>query len=232
MLSEEITAARPLRTASTAAGSATSPVASFGPQPTVYIVDSDAGLRQSLMLLLGMRGYRTQGLSHGDELLAALRADSRGCAIIDMKLDGLDGMQLMARMRERDVKLPVLFLSSQADVATARAALKGGAFDYLPKPVDNERLAEVVAAAVAEDRRRWESALQAARLRQRLARLTQRERQVMQHVVAGLHNREIAVELGISPRTVEVYKARMMDKLDVQRVADLVRLAVRTEAAA
>ncbi len=229
MLSEEVLTSRPLRPLT---ATSSSPASALGPQPTVYIVDTDAGLRQSLMLLLGMRGYRTQSVGSADELLAVARADARGCAIIDMRLDGVDGMQLMAKLRERDVKIPVVFVSSQADVATARAALKGGAFDYLPKPIDNDRLAEVVAAAVAEDRRRWEGALQAARLRQRLARLTQRERQVMQHVVAGLHNREIAVELGISPRTVEVYKARMMDKLDVQRVADLVRLAVRTEVSA
>jgi two-component system, LuxR family, response regulator FixJ len=229
MLSEEITGIRPMRPTSQSSSSTTA--TAFGPQPTVFIVDADAGLRQSMMLLLGMRGYRTQGLASGDELLAAVRPDSRGCVIIDTKLDSADGMQVMARLRDKEIKLPVLFVSSQADVQSARAALKGGAFDYLPKPIDSDRLTEVIAAAVADDRRRWEGALQAARLRQRLARLTQRERQVMQHVVAGLHNREIAVELGISPRTVEVYKARMMDKLDVQRVADLVRLAVRTEAA-
>jgi two-component system, LuxR family, response regulator FixJ len=229
MLSEEITGTRPMRPTSQSSSSTTA--TAFGPQPTVFIVDADAGLRQSMMLLLGMRGYRTQGLASGDELLAAIRPDSRGCVIIDTKLDSADGMQVMARLRDKEIKLPVLFVSSQADVQSARAALKGGAFDYLPKPIDSDRLTEVIAAAVADDRRRWEGALQAARLRQRLARLTQRERQVMQHVVAGLHNREIAVELGISPRTVEVYKARMMDKLDVQRVADLVRLAVRTEAA-
>lgn len=229
MLSEDLLAPRPARTLS---GSSASSATAFGPQPTVFIVDPDASLRQSLMLLLGMRGYRTQGLAQADELVSAVRADSRGCAIVDVRGDGSDGMHLLAKLRERDIKLPVLFVSSEADVAAARAALKGGAFDYLPKPFDNERLVEAVAVAVAEDRRRWEGALQSARLRQRLARLTQRERQVMQHVVAGLHNREIAVELGISPRTVEVYKARMMDKLDVQRVADLVRLAVRTEAGA
>jgi two-component system, LuxR family, response regulator FixJ len=227
MLSEEITGTRPMRPTSQ---SSSTTATAFGPQPTVFIVDADAGLRQSMMLLLGMRGYRTQGLASGDELLAAVRPDSRGCVIIDTKLDSADGMQVMARLRDKEIKLPVLFVSSQADVQSARAALKGGAFDYLPKPIDSDRLTEVIAAAVADDRRRWEGALQVARLRQRLARLTQRERQVMQHVVAGLHNREIAVELGISPRTVEVYKARMMDKLDVQRVADLVRLAVRTEA--
>jgi RNA polymerase sigma factor (sigma-70 family) len=229
MLSDEI-ATRPVRSQSTFSSPAAT---TLGAQPTVFIVDNDAGLRQSLMLWLGMRGYRTLGLARGEELLAAVRPDSRGCAIVDMQLDdGFDGLQLMQRLRERDIKLPVLFVAGHADVATARAALKGGAFDYIPKPIDNERLAELVAAAVGEDRRRWETALQATRPRQRLDRLTQRERQVMQHVVAGLHNREIAVELGISPRTVEVYTARMMDKLDVQRVADLVRLAVRTEATA
>jgi RNA polymerase sigma factor (sigma-70 family) len=129
-------------------------------------------------------------------------------------------------MRDKGVKLPVLFVTGHGDVATARTALKAGAFDFIEKPFDNDRLAELVGSAVAEDRSRWEDANQAARLQQRLDRLTQRERQVMEHVVAGLHNREIAQELGISPRTVEVYKARMMDKLDVQRVADLVKLAV------
>lgn len=198
----------------------------LGTTPTVYIVDDDADIRQSLMLWLGMRGYRTQGFADGEAFLAALRPDARGCAIVDVRLQDIDGLQLHTQMRERGVKLPVLFVTGHGDVATARAALKAGAFDFIEKPFDNERLAELVANAVNDDRARWEDANQAARLQQRLDRLTQRERQVMEHVVAGLHNREIAQELGISPRTVEVYKARMMDKLDVQRVADLVKLAV------
>lgn len=194
--------------------------------PTVYIVDDDNDIRQSLMLWLGMRGYRTQGFADGEEFLAALKPEARGCAIVDVRLKDSDGLELHSRMREKGVKLPVLFVTGHGDVATARTALKAGAFDFIEKPFDNERLAELVGNAVAEDRSRWEDANQAARLQQRLDRLTQRERQVMEHVVAGLHNREIAQELGISPRTVEVYKARMMDKLDVQRVADLVKLAV------
>lgn len=209
-------------------GTATNGAPSVGTTPTVYIIDDDPDIRQSLMLWLGMRGYRTAGFGDGQEFLAALRPDARGCAIVDVRLKDTDGLQLHTKMRERGIKLPVLFVTGHGDVATARAALKAGAFDFVEKPFDNERLAELVASAVSDDRARWEDANQTARLQQRLDRLTQRERQVMEHVVAGLHNREIAQELGISPRTVEVYKARMMDKLDVQRVADLVKLAVRS----
>lgn len=216
----------------TSSRSATSTTPSFlglSHSPIVHIVDDDPSVRQSLMLWLGMRGHRTQGYNDGEQFLAAVRADSRGCAIIDVRLGGSDGLELQTQMRAMGVRLPVLFVTGYGDVATARAALKAGAFDFVEKPFDNERLAELVAAAISEDRAYWETETQAARLRQRLDRLTQRERQVMEHVVAGLHNREIALELGISPRTVEVYKARMMDKLDVQRVADLVKLAVKSE---
>jgi len=125
--------------------------------------------------------------------------------------------------------MPLLFLTGHGDVPTARAALKAGAFDFLEKPVDNDRLIELVAAALAKDEQRWQSTLQIERLQERMARLTARERQVMQHVVAGRHNREIALEMGISARTVEVYKARLMDKLDVRRMADLIRLVLKSE---
>jgi FixJ family two-component response regulator len=139
----------------------------------------------------------------------------------------MNGLQLQARMAEGGIALPVLFLTGFGDVPTARAALKAGAFDFLEKPVDNDRLVELVEAAIRSDERRWEAERQAQRLQERLDRLTPRERAVMEQVVAGRHNREIAADMGISARTVEVYKARLMDKLDVRRVADLVRFAIR-----
>ncbi|MFN9030861.1 MAG: response regulator transcription factor [Betaproteobacteria bacterium] len=156
--------------------------------PIVYIVDVDNDIRQSLMLWLGMRGYRTQELANDEEFLHALKPDVRGCTISHVRLQDTDGLQLHAKMRESGIKLPVLFITGRGDVATARTALQAGAFDFIEKPFYNERLAELVAHAVAEDRSRWDDANQAARLQQRLERLTQRERQVMDHVVAGLHN--------------------------------------------
>jgi RNA polymerase sigma factor (sigma-70 family) len=146
--------------------------------------------------------------------------------LIDLRLEGIDGLQLQARLSERQITMPVIFVTAHGDVGTARDALKAGAFDFIEKPVDNDRLLALVGVAISRDAEAAQKQAQTAQLASRLQRLTQRERQVMDHVVAGKHNREIAAELGISPRTVEVYKARLMDKLDVRRVADLVKLAL------
>ena len=198
-------------------------------RPVVYIVDDDPAVRRSLSLWLGFRSLATKNFDAAEPFLAQIDANCQGCAIVDVRLGGMDGLQLQKQLAARDIHMPLLFLTGHGDVPTARAALKAGAFDFLEKPVDNDRLIELVAAALAKDEQRWQSSMQIERLQERMARLTVRERQVMQHVVAGRHNREIALEMGISARTVEVYKARLMDKLDVRRIADLIRLALKSE---
>lgn len=194
--------------------------------PAAYIVDDDNGVRDSLTLWLGMRGIRSLAFESAESFLAAVQPDWRGCVLIDLQLAGINGLQLQAKLSERQIVMPVIFVTGHGDVATARDALKAGAFDFIEKPVDNDRLLQLVGAAISSDAAAANRQAHAAQLSGRLQRLTQRERQVMQQVVAGRHNREIAAELGISPRTVEVYKARLMDKLDVRRVADLVKLAL------
>ena len=201
-------------------------------RPVVYIVDDDPAVRRSLSLWLGFRSLATRNFDSAEPFLAQIDSSCQGCAIVDVRLGGMDGLQLQKQLTARHIHLPLLFLTGHGDVATARAALKAGAFDFLEKPVDNDRLIELVAAALQKDEQRWQSAMQIERLRERMARLTAREREVMQHVVAGRHNREIALEMGISARTVEVYKARLMDKLDVRRIADLIRLALKSEPSA
>jgi len=200
------------------------------PGPTAYIVDDDRGIRDSLTLWLGMRGIRCLAYESAESFLASVQPDWRGCVLIDLQLEGIDGLQLQARLAERSVTMQVIFVTGHGDAATARDALKAGALDFIEKPVDNERLVELVGTAMAKDAEQAQSRAQAELLAGRLQRLTQREREVMDQVVAGRHNREIAAELGISPRTVEVYKARLMDKLDVRRVADLVKLALEVQA--
>ena len=200
------------------------------PGPTAYIVDDDRGIRDSLSLWLGMRGIRCIAYESAESFLDAVQTDWRGCVLVDLQLEGIDGLQLQARLAERSVTMPVIFVTGHGDVATARDALKAGALDFIEKPVDNQRLVELVGTAMAKDAEQAQSRAQAELLAGRLQRLTQREREVMDQVVAGRHNREIAAELGISPRTVEVYKARLMDKLDVRRVADLVKLALEVQA--
>jgi FixJ family two-component response regulator len=194
--------------------------------PAAHIVDDDRAIRDSLTLWLGMRGIRCHAFETAERFLEDVRRDWRGCVLIDLQLEGIDGLQLQARLAERDIAMPVIFVTGHGDVSTARDALKAGALDFIEKPVDNERLVELVTSAIAHDAGQAHRQAQAAELAGRLRRLTGREREVMAQVVAGRHNREIAADLGISPRTVEVYKARLMDKLDVRRVADLVKLAL------
>ena len=198
--------------------------------PTAYLVDDDSAIRDSLSLWLGMRGIRCVAYESAEAFLAAVQPDSRGCVLIDLQLEGIDGLQLQARLAQRKVTMPIIFVTGHGDVAAARDALKAGALDFIEKPVDNERLVELVETALTKDTAAAQRQEQAALVSGRLQRLTQREREVMEQVVAGRHNREIAVDLGISPRTVEVYKSRLMDKLDVRRVADLVKLALEAQA--
>ncbi len=198
----------------------------MSPNPTAYIVDDDSAVRDSLSLWLGMRGIRCLAYESAESFLGSVQPDWRGCVLIDLQLEGIDGLQLQAQLTDRSITMPVIFITGHGDVSTARDALKAGALDFIEKPVDNDRLVELVGVAITRDAESADRQAQAAVLTGRLERLTQREREVMAQVVAGRHNREIAADLGISPRTVEVYKARLMDKLDVRRVADLVKLAL------
>ncbi len=197
--------------------------------PATYIVDDDDAIRDSLSMWLGMRGIRCLAYPSAESFLDAVQPDWRGCVLIDLQLEGIDGLELQARLAERKITMPVIFVTGHGDVGTARDALKAGALDFIEKPVDNDRLVELVGSAMARDAALAQRKARAEQLASRMQRLTQREREVMQRVVAGQHNREIAADLGISPRTVEVYKARLMDKLDVRRVADLVKLALEAQ---
>jgi FixJ family two-component response regulator len=204
----------------------------MSPEPAAHIVDDDSAIRDSLSLWLGMRGIRCHAYESAESFLGVVQPEWRGVVLIDLRLEGIDGLQLQAKLAERNVTMPVIFVTGHGDVAAARDALKAGALDFIEKPVDNERLVELVGAAMVKDAAGAQRQAQAAIVAGRLQRLTQREREVMEQVVAGRHNREIAADLGISPRTVEVYKSRLMDKLDVRRVADLVKLALEAQAEA
>jgi RNA polymerase sigma factor (sigma-70 family) len=192
--------------------------------PTVFIVDDDAAIRDSLSLLLGLRGHATRCFATAEEFLAAHRPQWSGCVLVDLRMPGIGGLRLHEEMTRRGIGLPVIIVTAYGDIRTARATLKAGAVDFIEKPVDHEQLIASIRDALdiaARDRSR---AAEARNVRSRIARLTAREREVLDRVVEGRHNREIALELGISPRTVEVYKSRMMEKLQVERLPDLVRL--------
>jgi len=201
------------------------------PDNAVYIVEDDAAVRDSIDLLLRLRGYRTRLFASAEDFLAEVQADWTGCMLLDIRMGGQDGLQLQQALGDRGLSLPIVFVSAYGDVATTRTALKAGAIDFLEKPVDEDALLAAIDSAMAEARERLQRAAKSHDVEARLERLTERERQVLQRVVSGMHNREIAQELGISPRTVEVYKSRMMEKLDVRRVPELIRLMIGNEAA-
>jgi RNA polymerase sigma factor (sigma-70 family) len=197
-----------------------------GPQ-TVYIVDDDPGVCDSLSLLLELRGFRTRSFASAEAFLEAVQLDWAGCAVIDLRMPGMDGIALQGELLRRNIPLPAIIITAHGDIGAARATLKAGAVDFIEKPIDDEQLIASIRAALDRDTEARREAARAAERAARLERLTDREREVLDRVVAGRHNREIAAELGISARTVEVYKARMMEKLQVRRLADVVRLVMR-----
>jgi len=195
-------------------------------RPTVFIVDDDAGVRDSLAMLLELKGFHTRTFAAAAAFLAEYRPEWPGCLVLDLRMPGMSGLELQADLARRGSRLPVIIVTAHGDVATTRSALKGGAVDFIEKPIDDEALVAAIAAALDRDARERSRARAAAGTAERLARLTAREREVLALVAEGRHNREIAAALGISPRTVEVYKARMMEKLQVRRIPDLVRLVL------
>jgi FixJ family two-component response regulator len=192
---------------------------------TLYIDDDAPGVRDSLALMLGLAGYRTQLFADAEALLAAYRDAWAGCVIADLRLPGASGIELQAALRARGSTLPFIIITAHGDVPTARLAFQQQAVDFLEKPFQQEQLLAAIEAAFARESKRREDV---AGL-EKLATLTPREREVLQHAARGLHAKEIAGALGISPRTVEVHKARIMEKLGARNVAELVRLALAAE---
>jgi two-component system, LuxR family, response regulator FixJ len=195
-------------------------------ESTIFLVDDDAGIRDALSLLLSLKGLRTQAFSTAEEFLEACRPEWRGCLLTDLRMPGMSGLELHQALAGRGVTLPVVVLTAHGDVGTARAALKSGAFDFLEKPVNDELLVDVLGHAIARDAELRRVIQQRTEAKERLGRLTTREREVLQLLSQGLQNREIAAALQISPRTVEVYKSRMMEKLDCRTLADVIRVGL------
>ena len=195
-------------------------------EQTVFLVDDDAAIRDSLSLLLGLKGFRTALFNSAEDFLASLRKDWRGCLLLDIKMGGISGLDLQGKLKAQGVDLPIVFITGHGDTASARNALKAGAEDFLEKPLDDVQLVSAVNSALDRDARRQAERVNGTEVSARLARLTPRERQVMELAAAGRHNREIGETLGISPRTVEVYKARLMEKLQARNLSELIRFAL------
>jgi len=191
---------------------------------TVFLIDDDAGVRDSLSLLLSLKNISTQPFASADSFLETYTPERSGCVLTDLRMPGMTGLELQTAMHQRHIELPIVVFTAHGDVATARAALKNGAFDFLEKPVDEAMLLDVLRNALRVDRERRTASSSRSASDARLERLTAREREILALLAAGHQNREIATQLGISPRTVEVHKARIMEKLECHSLAELIRM--------
>ncbi len=193
---------------------------------TVYIVEDDQSVRDAVGLLLGLHGHAVAMFADAESFLQAYRPEWSGCLLLDIRMPGMNGLELQERLARIGCRMPAIVMTGHGDVDSARQAFRAQAVDFLEKPLDQARLLDAIAEAFQrQDALRRTNASRAA-IDKRLAALTPRELEVMELVVAGRHNRDIAAELGISVRTVEVHKARMMGKLGATSVADLVRLSL------
>lgn len=194
--------------------------------PTVFVVDDDAAIRDALSLLISLKGMRTAVFASAEDFLNTYCNAWRGCLLMDLQMPGMQGLELQRTLTERRILLPVVVLTAHGEVVTTRSALKAGALDFLEKQVDDEVLVDVLRNAIRVDEQRHQATVANAETLERVARLTPREQAVLQLLAQGLQHREIAEQLNISPRTVEVYKARMMEKLQLKTLAEVVRLGL------
>ena len=198
---------------------------------TVFVADDDEPVLDSLRLLLEGRGYAVTCFASGEALLAALEAPAAApdCAVVDVRLPGLSGLELQQRLQQRNRDLPVIIITGHGDIDMAVRALKAGAFDFIEKPFDDRRLLDSIADAMAGATQRKTTTETVAALAARHVELSERQRQVMNLVVEGMANKEIATHLSISPRTVEIYRAKVMEKMGARNLAGLVRMALALE---
>lgn len=196
----------------------------------VFIVDDDDAMRDSLAWLLEAHGHRVVAYDSAASFLAAYGAHLRGCVVLDVRMPGMSGIELHDRLRALRATLPVVFVTGHGDVPMAVSAVKKGAVDFIEKPFAEADLLRLVGQALELEREQLDARRREAEVRRRIDTLTHREREVLELVVAGKANKQIADDLGISPKTVEVHRARVMEKMEAGSVAELVHAVLAVQA--
>lgn len=198
------------------------------PAGLVHIVDDEEAIRDSLAWLLTSRGIASQGYASGEAFLAAYRLEMRGIVILDIRMGGLSGIEVLDRLVARGASQPIVILSGHGDVPAAVAALKMGAVDFLEKPFNDNQMVDRVIELLALEATRFAARASRGAVQERLASLSEREREVMELMIKGRLNKQIAGDLGIAMRTVEVHRARILDKMGVRNGIELAALLGRS----
>jgi len=195
----------------------------------VYIIDDDEAVRDSMGMLLDSADLAFRCFASADEFFAQHDSSRRGCLVLDIRMPGISGLELQQKLSAMGSTLPIIFITGHGDVPMAVEAMRQGAIDFLRKPVNEDNFLERIQHALDQESGNWHQRLDQAQTRQRIATLTEREHEVFQLVTAGIANKAIASDLGISERTVEVHRAQVMKKLGAKTLAQLVRIHLQSE---
>ena len=192
-------------------------------QSTIFVVDDDEAIRHSLKLLLTSVGMKVESFASTTEFLNAYDPSRPGCLLLDIRMPKISGLALQEQLRELDCILPIIFISAHADVSLAVRAMHAGAYEFIEKPFNDQELIDHTQAALEHDAANRKQVTQVEEIQQRFAQLTEREKEVLEHVVNGEANKVVAINLGISERTVEIHRARVMEKMQARSLAQLIR---------
>ncbi|MDD2990809.1 MAG: response regulator transcription factor [Zoogloea sp.] len=199
------------------------------PEQIIYLVDDDEALRDSLAWLLESQGFKVAAFASAEDFLKAWRPEFNGCLLLDVRMPGMSGLELHERLRAQYSTLPIIFITGHGDVPMAVAALKKGAVDFIEKPFNDAELLRLVSQCLVAEQEHRARRRQDAEVSRRLDQLTQREREVLDLIIGGKLNKQIADVLGISIKTVEVHRARVMEKMAAQSLAELVQSVMAIE---
>ena len=198
-----------------------------GEEAVVFVVDDDSAAREAIRSLLDSVGLRVETFGSAQEFLASQRPDAPACLVLDVRLPGVSGLDFQRDLAARNVAIPIIFITGHGDIPMSVEAMKAGAMEFLTKPFRGQVLLDAIHKAIERDRAARQEQSKVAALRERLATLTPREREVMQLVISGLLNKQIASEFGASERTVKIHRGQVMRKMGAKSLPDLVRMAER-----
>ena len=195
-------------------------------EPIVFVVDDDQAIRNSLKWLIESVGLQVETYASADEFMRSYYPGRAGCLLLDVRMPGMSGLELQEYLARNDIPIPIIIITGHGDVPMAVRAMKAGAIDFIDKPFNDELLLESIRNALAIDQRQREHQGRRAEIAARLAHLTPREHEVMEMVTEGRSNKEIATDLGVSTKTVEAHRARVMEKMEAGSLAELVRMVM------